>query len=300
LQLQRIALAWMLKRENEGHSPLGGLLADDQGLGKTISMLALILKNRAPVVRKGISKGSRTAGTLVVCPVSVLRQWAQEIRDKATGMADLKVLIYHGKKRTNDQNELATYDVVLTTYTVVGKEVPIPSSNKNSSDSGPIAFMNWFRVVLDEAQTIRNRTTRTAQAAWHLHAKHKWCLTGTPIQNSITDLFSYFRFLQYSPWDTYPRFCSDVKSPVNQRPDKGCQKLQAILRPILLRRTKGTLIDGQPIVDLPPRIVKLKKTQFSIEERTFYDKLETESREQFQVNIKCELDTSLSPLVPTD
>ncbi|CAK9867063.1 unnamed protein product [Sphagnum jensenii] len=282
LKHQRIALAWMLKRENEEHSPLGGLLADDQGLGKTISMLALILKNRAPVVRKGFSKGSRTAGTLVVCPVSVLRQWAQEIRDKATGMADLRVLIYHGKNRTNDQNELAMYDVVLTTYTVVGKEVPIPSSNKNSSDSGPIAFMDWFRVVLDEAQTIRNRNTRTAQAACNLHAKHKWCLTGTPIQNSITDLFSYFKFLQYSPWDTYPRFCSDVKSPVNQRPDKGCQKLQAILRPILLRRTKGTLIDGQPIVDLPPRIVKLKKTQFSIEERTFYDKLETESREQFQ------------------
>ncbi|CAM6038922.1 unnamed protein product [Sphagnum compactum] len=282
LKHQRIALAWMLKRENEGHSPLGGLLADDQGLGKTISMLALILKNRAPVVRKGFSKGSRTAGTLVVCPVSVLRQWAQEIRDKATGMAGLRVLIYHGKKRTNDQNELAMYDVVLTTYTVVGKEVPIPSSNKNSSDSGPIAFMDWFRVVLDEAQTIRNRNTRTAQAAWNLHAKHKWCLTGTPIQNSITDLFSYFKFLQYSPWDTYARFCSDVKPPVNQKPDKGCQKLQAILRPILLRRTKGTLIDGQPIVDLPPRIVKLKKTQFSIEERTFYDKLETESREQFQ------------------
>ncbi len=239
MQLQRIALAWMLKRENEEHSPLGGLLADDQGLGKTISMLALILKNRAPVVRKGFSKGSRTAGTLVVCPVSVLRQWAQEIRDKATGMADLRVLIYHGKNRTNDQNELAMYDVVLTTYTVVGKEVPIPSSNKNSSDSGPIAFMDWFRVVLDEAQTIRNRNTRTAQAACNLHAKHKWCLTGTPIQNSITDLFSYFKFLQYSPWDTYPRFCSDVKCPVNQRPDKGCQKLQAILRPILLRRTKG-------------------------------------------------------------
>ncbi len=236
MQLQRIALAWMLKRENEGHSPLGGLLADDQGLGKTISTLALILKNRAPVVRKAFSKGSRTAGTLVVCPVSVLRQWAQEIRDKATEMADLRVLIYHGKKRTNDQNELATYDVVLTTYTVVGKEVPLPSSNKNS---GPIAFINWFRVVLDEAQTIRNRTTRIAQAAWNLHAKHKWCLTGTPIQNSITDLFSYFKFLQYSPWDTYPRFCSDVKCPVNQRPDKGCQKLQAILRPILLRRTKG-------------------------------------------------------------
>jgi SNF2 family DNA or RNA helicase len=273
------------------------------------------------------SKGRPAAGTLVVCPTSVLRQWAQEIRDKVTAEAKVSVLVYHGSSRTRDPQELAKYDVVLSTYSIVSMEVPkqplpeekdedkrnpndygfVPFSKPKkekpekvkkakgkgrgmavdgdtsiSVDSGPLARVAWFRVVLDEAQSIKNYRTQVARAAWGLRAKRRWCLSGTPIQNSVDDLFSYFRFLRYFPWDTYKKFQYDIKDPVSRNPSEGYRKLQAILKPIVLRRTKTCLIDGKPIVNLPPRIVKLQQAEFSLDERTFYTNLEAESRAQFQ------------------
>jgi SNF2 family DNA or RNA helicase len=233
------------------------------------------------------SKGRPAAGTLVVCPTSVLRQWAQEIRDKVTAEAKVSVLVYHGSSRTRDPQELAKYDVVLSTYSIVSMEVPkqplpeekdedkrnpndygfVPFSKPKkekpekvkkakgkgrgmavdgdtsiSVDSGPLARVAWFRVVLDEAQSIKNYRTQVARAAWGLRAKRRWCLSGTPIQNSVDDLFSYFRFLRYFPWDTYKKFQYDIKDPVSRNPSEGYRKLQAILKPIVLRRTKSKAI----------------------------------------------------------
>ncbi|XP_024359379.1 helicase-like transcription factor CHR28 [Physcomitrium patens] len=386
LKHQRIALAWMVNRESGRHEPCGGILADDQGLGKTISTISLILKNRAPILKSGStsaqsvqlegstvdldayeddedqlllkkefengqwpasaliengnqlqqdepkssqpsSKGRPAAGTLVVCPTSVLRQWAQEIRDKVSIKADVSVLVYHGSNRIKDPHEIAKFDVVLSTYSIVSMEVPKqalpeekevdnrrsafdygisqftkPKKDKpekvkkakakgkgagadgDSSDSGPLARVAWFRVVLDEAQSIKNYRTQVARAVWGLRAKRRWCLSGTPIQNSVDDLFSYFRFLRYSPWgDVYKKFQRDIKDPVGRNPTEGYKKLQAILKPIVLRRTKTSFLDGKPIVNLPQRIVKLQQTEFSLNERSFYSNLETESRAQFQM-----------------
>ncbi|XP_024402469.1 helicase-like transcription factor CHR28 isoform X2 [Physcomitrium patens] len=381
LKHQRIALAWMVNRESGSHEPCGGILADDQGLGKTISTISLILKNRAPVQKSGSSsvqslrpegstvdledyedeeeqasqerkletrqcssspnengsqqqlddprssqssnKGRPAAGTLVVCPTSVLRQWAQEIRDKVATKAGLSVLVYHGSNRIKDPQEIAKFDVVLSTYSIVSMEVPkqaLPEerdeeNRRNGSeyefvpftkpkkekakkgkvkgkgagadgdtpDSGPLARVAWFRVVLDEAQSIKNYRTQVSRAAWGLRAKRRWCLSGTPIQNSVDDLFSYFRFLRYSPWDAYEKFQRDIKEPVGRNPSEGYKKLQAILKPVVLRRTKTSLLDGKPIVNLPPRIVKLQQAEFSLDERSFYENLEIESREQFQM-----------------
>lgn len=324
-----------------------------QGLGKTISTIALILKNRAPIQKEGLeasqvlrlegstvdldddednhshgkkevskvkplisngtwpmslpsissspqqledpksaqasNKGRPAAGTLVICPTSVLRQWAQEIRDKVTAEADLSVLVYHGSNRTRDPQELAKYDVVLSTYSIVSMEVPKqplpeekdeenkrnpydygfvpftkPKKEKSEKpkkakakgrgrlaegqsdpsiplDSGPLARVAWFRVVLDEAQSIKNCRTQVARAAWGLRAKRRWCLSGTPIQNTVDDLFSYFRFLRYFPWDAYKKFRYDIKDPVVRNPSEGYRKLQAILKPIVLRRTKSKI-----------------------------------------------------------
>lgn len=229
-----------------------------------------------------LRKGRPAAGTLVVCPTSVLRQWAQEIRDKVTSEADLTVLVYHGSNRIKDPQEIAKYDVVLSTYSIVSMEVPkqaLPEEKEEESrraayeqhgfipfqkpkkekptkkpkkekvgvdadgfslDAGPLARVAWFRVVLDEAQSIKNHRTQVARAAWGLRAKRRWCLSGTPIQNSIDDLFSYFRFLRYCPWDVYKKFQHDIKDPVSRNPNEGYKKLQAILKPIVLRRTKST------------------------------------------------------------
>ncbi|XP_065868604.1 helicase-like transcription factor CHR28 [Euphorbia lathyris] len=377
LRHQKIALAWMLQKETRSLHCLGGILADDQGLGKTISMIALIQvqkflqsktksedqSNNKPealnlddddenvhsglneVKQAGesddikpileVSTSSRAfsrkrpaAGTLVVCPASVLRQWARELEDKVANEAKLTYLTYHGGTRTKDPVELAKFDVVLTTYAIVTNEVPkqpivdedevdekdeekyglssefsinnkrkkkiINVSKKRKKgqkgidgssvdyDSGPLARVAWFRVILDEAQTIKNHRTQVARACCSLRAKRRWCLSGTPIQNAIDDLYSYFRFLRYDPYAVYKSFYSTIKVPISRNSIHGYKKLQAVLRAIMLRRTKGTLIDGQPIINLPPKSISLMKVDFSPEERAFYTRLEADSRSKFK------------------
>uniref|UniRef100_A0A2P2KS54 Uncharacterized protein LOC105649495 n=1 Tax=Rhizophora mucronata TaxID=61149 RepID=A0A2P2KS54_RHIMU len=378
LRHQRIALSWMVRKETSGGYCLGGILADDQGLGKTVSTIALILKERPLYLKQdlktpkkeefealdldedddevievdgvkkvadghqfnssrsytkssnscGQSKGRTAAGTLIVCPTSVLRQWAEELHKKVTSKADLSVLVYHGSNRTNNPCELGKYDVVLTTYSIVSMEVPKkplvdeddvnkaklegsdvsplrlssgkrrkhpPISGKKCSNgkkeladalldslARPLAKVAWFRVVLDEAQSIKNHRTQVARACWGLRAKRRWCLSGTPLQNAVDDLYSYFRFLRYDPYDVYNNFCSAIKMPIQKNPTEGYKRLQAVLKTIMLRRTKGTLLDGEPIINLPPKMIELKKVDFTEEERDFYTRLETDSRAQFK------------------
>ncbi|XP_009782572.1 helicase-like transcription factor CHR28 isoform X2 [Nicotiana sylvestris] len=367
LRHQRIALSWMVKKEKAGVPCCGGILADDQGLGKTVSTIALILKERSPSsrvstamarqiktetlnlddddisseldksklgaysyqVNDNSSTGSKTsmhtkgrpaAGTLIVCPTSVLRQWSEELHNKVTSKANLSVLVYHGSNRTKDPIELAKYDVVVTTYSIVSMEVPkqplvedddetgkgthespsskkrkSPSSSKKSSSKAkkevekelleatarPLAKVGWYRIVLDEAQSIKNYRTQVARACWGLRAKRRWCLSGTPIQNAVDDLYSYFRFLKYDPYAVYKQFCSTIKFPIQKHPTTGYRKLQAVLKTVMLRRTKGTFIDGEPIINLPPKRIILRKVDFTDEERDFYCRLESESRAQF-------------------
>jgi SNF2 family DNA or RNA helicase len=216
------------------------------------------------------------AGTLVVCPASVMKQWANELADKVGESNKLSVLVYHGGSRTKDPSELAKYDVVVTTYTIVTNEVPKhnadddpdqknggetsgnkrkqPSNAQNKGkkkkkkklkaseidlDSGPLARVRWFRVVLDEAQTIKNFRTQVAKACCGLRAKRRWCLSGTPIQNAIDELYSYFCFLKYDPYSTYSSFCTMIKHPIARNAVHGYKKLQTVLKLVLLRRTKG-------------------------------------------------------------
>ncbi|KAJ9566020.1 hypothetical protein OSB04_001986 [Centaurea solstitialis] len=378
--VERIALSWMTRKETKSTRCCGGILADDQGLGKTISAIVLILKERSPpssgvctiqmkeqetetlnldedeeedkdtmplldkstqdvehslMATNGSSikhtntpvqtKSCVAAGTLVVCPTSVLRQWNEELQTKVNSKANLSVLVYHGPNRTKDPFELAKYDVVLTTYAIVSMEVPKQplvdeddDETKKRSDSLPIklspgkkrkypptsdessrkdkkgtdnepselvdrplAKLRWFRVILDEAQSIKNYKTQVARACWGLRAKRRWCLSGTPIQNSIDDLYSYFRFLRYDPLAVFKSFCSAIKAPIQRNPVAGYKKLQVILKTIMLRRTKGTLLKGEPIISLPPKTIVLKKVDFTAEERGFYRSLEADSRAQF-------------------
>ncbi|KAD4982373.1 hypothetical protein R6Q59_001972 [Mikania micrantha] len=364
LRHQRIALSWMVQKETKSMQCFGGILADDQGLGKTISTISLILKERSPSSNVNtaevkeikpetfnldddeeddsvteLNKSKQTsnsyvisnaqsrpaAGTLIVCPTSVLRQWNDELHNKVSSKARLSVLIYHGPNRTKDPCELAKYDVVLTTYAIVSMEVPkqplvdededetkrrnefhpgglspgnkrkYPPTSKRSKKgkkgidnelfetlARPLAKVRWFRVVLDEAQSIKNHRTQVARACWGLRAKRRWCLSGTPIQNAIDDLYSYFRFLRYEPYTVYKSFCATIKSPIQRNPATGYKKLQAVLKTIMLRRTKATMLDGEPIISLPPKTINLKKVDFTPEEREFYCRLESDSRAQFE------------------
>ncbi|XP_076887621.1 helicase-like transcription factor CHR28 [Bidens hawaiensis] len=326
LRHQRIALSWMSKRETKSTRCCGGILADDQGLGKTVSAIALILKERSPpsssvsniqtkdkkIETLYLDKDEHTnhsvhpttslsAGTLIVCPTSVLRQWCEELQNKVTNEANLSVLVYYGVNRTKDPVELTKYDVIITTYAIVSMEVPkqpfdedddetkikISPTKKRKyppteSTACPLAKLRWFRVILDEAQSIKNYKTQVARACWGLRAKRRWCLSGTPIQNSIDDLYSYFRFLKYDPYSVYKKFCTQIKAPIQRNPNLGYKKLQVILKTIMLRRTKGTLLKGEPIISLPSKTIILKRVDFSAEERSFYQSLEAEARALFE------------------
>ena len=113
-----------------------------------------------------------------------------------------------------------------------------------------------------------------AAAVWALKARRRWCLSGTPLQNSVDDLFSYFRFLQFSPYDDLPAFRSLIREPIRTNPAAGFAALQGVLGQVLLRRTKATQICGEPIVRLPPRTVALTEVRFSASERTMYARLQ--------------------------
>jgi SNF2 family DNA or RNA helicase len=156
---------------------------------------------------------------------------------------------------------------------VAGNRSPGLPSVKTAGKAGPIFRISWFRVVLDEAQTIKNYRTQTARAAWAIRSLRRWCLSGTPMQNSVDDLFSYFRFLKQEPYSEYPSFRSLIRDPIAKTPDLGFKRLQTILQAVMLRRTKTSKLNGKPIVSLPPRIVELEVGVFSPEEREFYDSL---------------------------
>lgn len=101
---------------------------------------------------------------------------------------------------------------------------------KRFGDDGLLFQVHWHRIVLDEAQMIKNHRTKVAQAAWRLHANHRWLLSGTPIQNSVLDLYSYFRFLRWAPFHTLQTFKCQIADPVKSNPEKGFKRLQGILQ----------------------------------------------------------------------
>lgn len=123
----------------------------------------------------------KSKATLVVCPVSLVAQWAREIITKTR--PSLKVCIHHGPNRTHDPTELAAYDVIVTAYTTVASDLP-PEDHRR----GPLGRIKFHRVILDEAHTIKNRNTQMAAACCRLETTYRWCLTATPIQNRIDEL----------------------------------------------------------------------------------------------------------------
>ena len=141
--------------------------------------------------------------------------------------------------------------------------------------------MNWFRIILDEAHTIKDRATRTAKATFALRAERRWCVTGTPIQNKYDDLFSLLHFLQVKPYGDLDHWNSQIMKPIRNKDEKGSMILQGVLELILLRRTKDQRIGGVPIVSLPPRIIKLHAFEFREEESDFYQSLWSQSKTKF-------------------
>ncbi|KAG8420664.1 hypothetical protein J3459_010880 [Metarhizium acridum] len=276
---QEVALTWM-KQMEEGTNK-GGILADDMGLGKTISTLSLMLSNRST---------SRPKTNLIIGPLSLIRQWEEELQKKTKLAHRFTVYVYHGKKTTTD--ELLKHDVVLTTYGTLAQELKrrekfieenkdrnINFNDKSCMAKFPLLHPEkavFHRIILDEAQCIKNRNTQTAKACHSLRATYRWCLTGTPMMNGILELYSLLKFLRIKPYNTWENF--------RQRGDPksiAMNKLRALLKAIMLRRKKDSQLDGKPILQLPPKTEHIVYAELSVDERDFYKQLEEKAQVVF-------------------
>ncbi|GBE87557.1 hypothetical protein SCP_1102340 [Sparassis crispa] len=295
---QVIGVAWMLDKENSPYK--GGCMSDEMGLGKTVQMISVIVSNQ--------SEDPMCKTNLIVAPLALLDQWQLEIEMKTN--CDLKCLIYHGSNKPKKRKDLLKYDVVLTTFHTLALEWPdaeaeekkakkkakqkkkddfIESDSederkpkkKKNNNTGLLMQVEWYRVTLDESQNIRNRRTRISRAVTKLNAKYRWCLTGTPIINGLSDAYGLVRFLRIRPWYDWDEFNSHITKLEKKQPTLATKRLQAIFASMLLRRKKDTMLDGKRLIELPSKEVNLVKLEFSLEERDIYKMVELQSQAIF-------------------
>jgi len=220
---QQDGLAWMqFLREHE----FGGILADDMGLGKTVQTLAHILVEKAA--------GRLDAPALVVAPTSLMGNWQAEAARFAPG---LRVLLLHGKERAALFDQVPDADLVLTSYALLARDEEL------------LRKQRFHLLILDEAQYIKNSRARAAQVACLLTARHRLCLTGTPVQNHLGELWSQFHFLMPGLLGDEKAFNAFFRKPIERHGDSArATLLTRRLKPFMLRRTKDKVA-----TELPPK-----------------------------------------------
>ncbi|KAF4343738.1 helicase-like transcription factor [Fusarium beomiforme] len=204
-----------LRPEEKG----GGILADDMGMGKSLSILALVMKtldngqewakekNEEYKSRKSLNFSRSTL--VVVSAALLVDEWMNEVKKHL--QRGLKVVKYHGEKRPKSLEELSIIensDIVVTTYHTLTSEYLIENGK-----TSPLYKLGWYRIVLDEAHVIRRPSTKFFQACENLHANSRWCLSGTPIQNKLADIGSLFRFIRANPFDKASEFRKWIETP---------------------------------------------------------------------------------------
>lgn len=237
----------------------GGILADDMGLGKTIQIISLILANPLPRT----SESSKT--TLIIAPVGVMSNWRNQIQDHTRKEAAPRVLIYHGSGKKEARN-LAEYDVVITSYGALQMEY---KPDAKSAPAQGIFSVHWRRVVLDEGHTIRNPRSKASLAVAVLRAGSRWTLTGTPIINSLKDLYSQVRFLQLKGGlEDSAVFNSVLIRPLVAGEADARLLLEALMGTICLRRRKDMDFINLRLPTMTSRVLRIK---FQPHEQEKYD-----------------------------
>ncbi|KAE9964077.1 hypothetical protein BLS_008668 [Venturia inaequalis] len=242
----------------------GGILADMMGLGKTLSILAMLVGTLEEAVQFATFPPPRTAqralvrnskATLLVCPVSTVSNWEDQVKTHIAPNS-IRYYIYHGASRCQDIEELAEYDLIITSYHTMAAE-------KTKGGKRPIWSTNFFRIVLDEAHQIRTPSTAMAIAVCELEAQRRWAVSGTPIQNRLEDLGSLIKFLRIQPFDQKGAFTQFIVAPFKQADPEILPKLRLLVDSITLRRQKDH-------ITLPERSDKIVRLDHTKEEDLTY------------------------------
>lgn len=239
----------------------------------------------------GGAAGKGPLGTLVVCPMSVMGNWENQIQEHVKEGA-LKVYAYHGQSRSQDVDFLASCDVVVTTYDTLASDFNASGGEEAFSAAAAAASsqacrkrkrthglmsLGWHRVVLDEAHTIRNPKTGKHKACVALSARHRWCLTGTPLQNRPEDIGSLFTFLRLAPASTASVFKRAIGRPIQAGSKEGLTRLRVLMRSVCLRRNKRILGSN-----LPPKVVEVHSVEMDDSHREAYNVLYNSARAAFK------------------
>ncbi|RKP29555.1 hypothetical protein METBISCDRAFT_18380, partial [Metschnikowia bicuspidata] len=275
----------------------GGILADEMGLGKTILTLALV--HSVPYDNIHFSAGRlryADKSTLVVVPMSLLVQWRAEF-DRSNRNSNHSCYVYYGELVQADLGTVLCNRtnnvpiVVLTTYGTVQNEWTRVCKLRDADGRLPsigLYSVEFFRVVLDEAHTICNSSTRTARAVHELELRRRWALTGTPVVNRLDDLFLLVKFLHLDPWSNFSYWKAFVTVPFQQKHFlQTLDVVRSILQPVYLRRTKNMrLADGTPLVSLPEKEVVVQEVHLSPRERFLYDLYKSRAYHSFSEGLR--------------
>ena len=273
--------AWMRERETGDVEPLGGLQADEMGLGKTVMTIACMISNPPP-------RESTSRCTLIVSTPALVTQWESEIRKHAEEKVFPHMFIYHGKEFTRTygrdaERHVQMADVVLTSYQEVWKSYPkyrppkhivLPEKKKEwwteayKANRSILHRVHFHRIVLDEAQVIKNHESQISIACRGLMGKHRWALSGTPIQNRVEEFFPFFKFLHVPFTGTVEVFKENFADPEN---DDANGRLHSFLKQFMIRRTHRDTLFGSALVEMPRNTQKTVIVEFNSVERAIYE-----------------------------
>jgi superfamily II DNA or RNA helicase len=232
---------------------LGGLLADDMGLGKTAQTIAHIVIEEA--------EGRLDSPALVIVPTTLVPNWSAEL---ARFAPHLRVVVLHGLDRHERRRDLSGVHVVITTYTVLTRDID------------DMVELPWHVVVLDEAQAIKSAASKATHAVCRLQAHHRICLSGTPIENHLGELWSQFAFLMPGLLGTRKAFSRRYRAPIEKDGDPiRRRQLSLRIRPFILRRTKSAVA-----TELPPKHTILRRITLAPEQRELYETIRAAVHDQ--------------------
>lgn len=258
---QQLGMSWLLFLREHG---FGACLADDMGLGKTVQMIAYLLHVKEheavePMVDKSSDEPRVVKTALIVCPTSVLGNWQRELEKFSP---DLKVHLHYSSNRVKGAefaDRIADYDVVLTSYGLTHQ------------DFEELASVHWGSIILDEAQNIKNSGTKQSRAVRKLHGRHHVALTGTPMENRLSELWAIFDFINKGYLGTLGQFQEKYVATIEREEQKDkIKELQRLIQPFLLRRTKR---DQEVALNLPDKQEQKEFVPLTTEQASLYEQL---------------------------